>query len=321
METEHKNRQHRIPEKLLPSLKDFSDSFLKRIISGEYDSAAEFLKEFLEAHLSENRYPKGIGSGLFDALVAISQEKKAKIQFPLFPTTFNDRLFAVADSSNSTDAKLLFIINSGNSIKTLQADNGNQDHAIENRLEIILRKIDAINLTRKIALPIDSARASFAFQSVTADPDGFDEVLVSFYSHLLSSLNRKISDSDHYALGAEAYELLNRAYTNKGGIKAAMVDVVEGVNGGLRQVFDAMVEQLKYEEKEAYVNYVLKTEIDPLDWDAKVSLMKSFLEKLRGNLPKEITRDPPERFVSNWEVIVKAYVRSIEQVKSILKLF
>ena len=321
METGHKDTHRSLSNKIRSDVNNFSDDFLNLLISEKFDSATEFLQNFLEAKLLESSYPIGIGAELYDALVATPQDIRGKIQFPLFPTNVYGRLFSVASEQDRSDLRLLFIINSGQSIRTLPTNKLHRDQPIENRLEIILRKIDAINLTKKIALPIDAARGSYALESATANLDEFEEVLVSFYSHLLSSLNRKISDSGNDALGAEAYDLLGRAYANQGGIKAAMLNVADGANGGLRHVFDAMVEQLKSEEKEAYVNYVLKTGIDPLDWDGKVNLMDSFLEKLGDNLPEEITRNHPERYVSNWEIIVKAYVRSIDQVKSILKLF
>ena len=258
---------------------------------------------------------------IFDSLLAIPKDKLAKIKFPLLSDSICDQLFVTVDESVSSDYKLFRLIVSGQSIKTIHVDEGRSDQTKENSLERILQKISAINLTKKFTIPIDSARASYVLASIIVHLDEFDKILISFYSHLLSSLGRICSDSEPDALAAEAYELLSRAYANKGGIKAAKIEVTNGVNGGRRHIFDVMVEQLKYDEKEAYVNYVLKTEIDPLDWDTRVDLMKCFLSKLGDNLPEEITSEPPERYVSSWEIIVKSYVQSIEQMKLVLRMF
>ncbi|MBW1744309.1 MAG: hypothetical protein JRJ47_12915 [Deltaproteobacteria bacterium] len=63
----------------------------------------------------------------------------------------------------------------------------------------------------------------------------------------------------------------------------------------------------------------MKSFLDPLDWDSKVSLMEALLERLQCHLPSDIVSQPPDRFAEHYEGIVKAYVRSADQMKSLFR--
>ena len=80
-----------------------------------------------------------------------------------------------------------------------------------------------------------------------------------------------------------------------------------------------MTDQFKKEEHEKYINQALKTALDPLDWEAKVSLMGKIIERIENHLPPEIKSQPPERFAGHYESIVTAYVQSMDRMKSILR--
>ena len=74
--------------------------------------------------------------------------------------------------------------------------------------------------------------------------------------------------------------------------------------------FDAEIELSLGEEQEKHVNRVLKSVLDPLDWESKVALMEALLKRLEPHLPPEIISQPRERFAVHYEIIVRAYVQS-----------
>ena len=99
------------------------------------------------------------------------------------------------------------------------------------------------------------------------------------------------------------------------GLPAALAEARNATNGGLRYIFDLMTEQFKHDQLEKHINFVLKSELDPLDWDGKVALIDALLASLKAHLPTEIISQPPERYAGHYDNIVRAYVESMDQVK------
>jgi hypothetical protein len=82
-----------------------------------------------------------------------------------------------------------------------------------------------------------------------------------------------------------------------------------------------MTDVFKEEQKFNYVNYILKTMIDPLDRKAKVALIGELLKRLQHHLPPEIASQPAERYANNYETLFRAYIKSVDQVRSIFRSY
>ena len=146
-------------------------------------------------------------------------------------------------------------------------------------LQSILSEISAETLTNLIGLPIDTARAVYIMDSVTVNSyEEFNETIASFYLHLIRHIRKLAEPVDLEAAGAEAFALLERTFSKKGGLQAALAEAKNAINGGLRLVLDMVTEQFKREEQEKHINRVLKSALDPLDWKGKVGLMGALHE-------------------------------------------
>jgi len=306
----------------------FSKTFKGSLRLGQYKKAQNLVKNVIELHIAENLYPNKIGSILFDCIISCSSKTRSKLHFPLIKSSLCYQIFKLSTKENYHDAQLFYIVASGGNIKTLESifqyrepNIETNKNSVNSSLSLILEKIDETNLTENIGKPIDLARSSYALGYITVAAANFNEVLTPFYSHILSSRHQIISTDDHDAMGAEALALLERAFTKKGGVKVAIAEAQDGMNGGLRYIFDSMTDQFKLDEKEKYINHIFKMIINPLEWKAKVALMGSLLDNLKNHLPKELVSQPPERFATNWDVIVRTYVQSINHIKSLLKSY
>jgi hypothetical protein len=193
------------------------------------------------------------------------------------------------------------------------------DHG-NDQLQFILSEIDADALTSLISLPIDNARAAYVMCSIKVESnEEFNNSIASFYIHLLRHSRNVLDPVDMKSAGSEGFALLERAFSKKGGLPAALAEARNATNGGLRYIFDLMTEQFKHEQLEKHVNFVLKSELDPLDWDGKVTLMSALLASLKAHLPPEIMSQPPERYAGHYDNIVRAYVESMDQVKLLFR--
>ena len=195
-----------------------------------------------------------------------------------------------------------------------------KNDVIHNTLQEILSKISKEALAQTIGLKIDLARVSYRMDQVIIESfEEFSTTVLSYYIHMLQKLNRIKIPADFNALSAEAFALLNRAFSNNGGLKSAIEESRTGVWGGMRYILDRITDQLKKEEQEKTIDLVLKFSFDPLEWDIKVSLIKDLMEVLKPALPPEIYSQPPEKFANNYEILIKSYVNSIDQLKHIFQ--
>jgi hypothetical protein len=114
------------------------------------------------------------------------------------------------------------------------------------------------------------------------------------------------------AVSAEAFDLVESAFRHKGGYKAALSEGIHAINGGMRLVFDLMTEHLKAKKKEDHIRMVFKEAVDPLDWDAKVRVMKVFMDCIGPQLPSDLRNLPPEQLALHWEEVIGNFVESFQ---------
>jgi hypothetical protein len=298
-----------------------------QMLSGKSNKVKELLTALTLFYFRQKSYPKELGGKLNNLVQSLPPETlRFKIDFPLLGMSECLRLSKFAQESDHEDVRLLFSASFGEKNRqkadwkvSSQALSYDQD---EKKLQLMLSEIDSDALAKFVGLPIDSARASYIMDSVIVrSSDGFNQTVTSFYIHLLRH-TRKISGSfNSKVAGAEAFAILEKVFSQRGGLAGALVEAKNAANGGLRLVLDLMTEQFKRDEKEKHINGILKSVMDPLDWQGKVSLMKKILKHFELHLPPEIIAQPPERFAAHYESIVRAYVKSVDQVKTLFRSF
>jgi hypothetical protein len=315
-------------------IKDNEQRFWKvlehQMIEGRSEDAKQLLLAFARFHLDQKTYPGKLGIRLFNLIQSLPPEaRRKKLDFPLLPLPNCIQLSQLAHETELEDVLVLFKAVTWDKTPQLPMANVEKKQPVDipidrsnQQLQSILSEINADALTASVNRRIDNARAAYVMGSVVVGSnDEFNESIVSYYSHLLRH-TRWLSDLINLeAAGAEGFALLERAFLKKGGLKGALAEARDGNNGGLRFVFDLMTEQFKMELQEKHVNHVLKTALDPLDWQGKVVLMKALINRLKPNLPSEILAQPVERFASRYEDICKGYVKSMDQVTSLFRSF
>ena len=299
----------------------------RQLMEGRNDDVKNFLRAMADFHLKGKTYPKDFGHKLLQLMQSLPPTtRRFKIIFPLLSMTQCIGLSQFAEESDHQDVKSLFRATSGEVIGQSVRIDGDissgdaiADTCGNENLSLVISEIDADALT-VIGHPIDLARATYLLDSVTVRSyNDFVDTITSFYIHLVRH-TRKISEPvDRATAGAEAIALLERAFSRNGGFNAALSESKIPVNGGLRFILDRLAEQFKMEQQEKHVNHILKSALDPLDWERKVDLMEALLKRLQSHLPADILSQSPDRFAGQYEGIVKAYVRSKDQIKSLFR--
>jgi hypothetical protein len=295
------------------------------LTAAQSDAAVLLLEAYVNFHLTKKKYPQKLGYGLYKLSRSLPPGfLREKVKFPLINIAKSIQLSHLAQEDDHEDVQYLFNADTkgrttnSNTIGDYKEERKDLDAKICD-LDIMLSEIDAANLSKTIGNLVDSARISYLPGSIIIDSEeDFQDTVTSFYLHLLRHTKRLAGPVDEMAASAEAYALLEKAFSKQGGISAARAEAKSGINGGLRLVLDLMTDQYKVQEQENYVNYVIKKTLDPLNWDDKVAFMRKLLGRLGENLPENALNEP-ERYASFYEIIVKAYAKSLDELKATLR--
>lgn len=296
-------------------------------LAGESKKARQLLLAFSRYHTRGETYPREFGRRLIQLLRSLPPViRKLKIDFPLLPTLECVSLTQFATKSDADDIRLLYEAAEGKVIwtepVTVSAGNQSKDDKQEELVDSIISQIDSTALAKTIGMPIDTARATYMLDSLTIrSNDEFYDIVSAFYLHLQRHFHSASESVDINTVRADAIALVERTFADKGGFKAAMNEAKDAVSGGMRFILDAMTEQFKAECQAKHVNRVIKEAITPLDTDAQISLISVLLKRLASHLPEEIATAPPERFIEHYEIIVKAYVRSLDKINEVFRRF
>jgi hypothetical protein len=305
----------------------FWQTLSEYLFQGRSAEASMLLSAFVEFHLRKEVYPHKIGRKLFQTLASLPPAtRRIEVKFPLTPIEDCIELGQYAQKSENRDVLLLLKACSGDGVFSdykPNRDTSKREHEShkDSLLETILFEIGADNLTAKVANPIDQARSNYTSNTVLVSHEDFNEIIASFYLHLLRHTRTVIDPVDMAAIGSKGLGLLERSFAKNGGYKGALAEARHGINGGVRFVLDTLTQKFIQEQQEKYIGHILKTAMDPLDWEGKVKLMEALMQRLKPYLPEDIASQPTERFADQYEHIVRAYAQSMDQVTSVMRLY
>lgn len=307
--------------------KRFWDVLEDSLMDRNMEKAKSLIEIYVGFHVENKLYPEKFGEQLLRLVISLPPTiLKFDDVFPLVPMKLYIKLTQNAKDSDHEDIRKLFKGAFGESFsspyiaRTGETIHIREENGEDNLLARLLTELSEETLARTVGKPLDEARASYAMEKVSVrNSFEFNESISAFYAHVFRHIESPKGHLDGTALSAESIDLARRAFENKGGYKGALAEGIYSTNGGLRCVFDAMIERLKKEQKEKHIARLLKHAIDPLDWDAKVSLMKNFLERIGPELPDDLQDFPPKRIASHWETIVEHYAGMKTEVSNLLR--
>lgn len=187
----------------------------------------------------------------------------------------------------------------------------------------VVNQLNQRSLAIKIDIPIDAARGSFVIEKpVVNSYEEFLEVMTAFIVHLRCHTDKTdLNSIDADMCKNDALELLDKAFRDQGGCQAAYVRASEGIDSGIRGVFNKMIDVYKFEQKAKYANRILKEAVDVMSWDERVDFMRSAIARIGNLLPQELRNQPPERFARDFEVITKAVIQSLDKMNNVFAGF
>ena len=175
-------------------------------------------------------------------------------------------------------------------------------------------------IAREVALRHDEARNRFPLERNTVETfDEFTGVVGGYYAHHFRHVTGGASLSATEAAG-RAKELLEQVLRRQGGdVSSAFSDAHLGINGGLRVILDQLAEGLKYEFVERYIRDVFDRQVAPNAWEAKVEIVRQFIQRCPEILSTAVDVNTPERYAQNYRDLIRSYVDGLQRASSMFR--
>lgn len=279
--------------------------------------------------ITDESYSSDMGAKLLNLMRSLPPlMRRPKIEWPLLDTALCLKLADFAARADHQDVLRLLDAVHGKGLTSAGPESlahrpatAATCEADGTAFDAVVAQIDEQALAHRFGIPVDSARGSYLLEASTVQSQQeFVETLEAFYAHL----HRWISGGVQEALDAEqmrsgAIHLLEAAFRGQGGYEAAYARARDGTQGGMRAVLDTVAEQFKRERCSDHVRKVFREAVSALDWDGRVQFMRAALKHLAPFLPPWLTDEPPERFVRQYEAIVRTYVESWDRFNRVLR--
>jgi hypothetical protein len=187
----------------------------------------------------------------------------------------------------------------------------------------LLAALDERTIAQGVGLAHDQVRLQYPLRSnVVGDFDEYADVLGQYYNYHFTacvSNGGRLSASEARSRAKEAIE---REYRRRGGdIVSAFNDAHDGTNGGLRTQLDALADALKAQSVERYTRDAFDRHVAPNRWEDKVEIIRQFIARFGALLGGAIDVARPERYAQNYEELIRAYVRALQQTSSMFRRF
>ena len=308
--------------------KRFWEILQRYFLAGECEKGRELLQAFAKFHIVRQLYPANIGAMLSSLICSLPPAvRRLKTCFPILDTNVCIMLTTFAKDPDFDDVPVLFDAAQGKHLKqrahiapTPECDRTETSDSTCKAFDEVVAMINEQAFAQKYGIAIDSARGSFVLNSIMVDSyDEFADTIVSFYVHLKRHINpTPVQSVDMDQSRDDATALLERAFHTKGGCEAAYTQSIEGTRSGMRSVLDILTEQFKEEERREYVQRVFKDALNSLGWNDRVDFVRGAMKRLGSFLPEKVRDEPPERFARDYETIIRAYVKSMDNVNQLL---
>ena len=285
----------------------------RRALEAErYDRGEKLLERRLSFHERRKEYPTGFVGQLrarFAALPYVAQ-RLAPSQC-VVPQGFVPRLEALADPG---DREELGRLSENLSLKDANALEENEIARVVGKL---VEKASRPVLLRDVYAPIEEAFATFPLSANSVpSAEAFWQLIERFLAHQYRFAHGLNSSGPVPDLAVDASKAVGAIADRFGGLQGLLTEAMRPTRGGLRPIFEALVDHQKSTGKRAHVDYYLTRLIQPFDFTFKVNLARSLMERFKGCFSTDILEEPPEHYANHLEILLSALIDSGENLRT-----
>ncbi|MBK8947242.1 MAG: hypothetical protein IPM32_18530 [Ignavibacteriae bacterium] len=292
--------------------------FSKRI-----NQVHHLINKYLKYFINNKKYPNNFGIQLNKIIrsLPLSTKKMAKL-FPIVPKSKYLELIQYAEEDEFEDITKLHEIAFYDKIKTNSLvnkldENWTKEKREKQIIDYVLEKINPYNIDTNLLSRIDEARAKYTLDKNQVETyEELIETISSFYLFVLKETNNSNMNIDEEKLQIEALNLFRKTYKYKHEYQQAIINALNGFEGGIRTILDDITKYIKTDTKENYVNAVIN-EIDPTNYEIKKSLILEIMSREKGDLKINSELLIPDKYIDDYIEIIRTYSQSKEQLNKI----
>ena len=188
------------------------------------------------------------------------------------------------------------------------------------KLMRILDKLDPDYIARVVERAHNIARETFPLDSDSVSSHAeFYDTITRYYRHHYAHTIAGGVDLPEDLVHADVRRHLDQAYRDYGGYEGAYTNAKKGRSGGMSAVLNAIASGLKQQQERQYIEHLFFTEVDPMDYDDIVTLMRDYLDRFGGLLSPADRARSPHDLARNYDTIIKSHARAMGTIKDLMR--
>jgi hypothetical protein len=184
-----------------------------------------------------------------------------------------------------------------------------QEEEMASKLKTIMKLLDPIVIAKKIDFLHERARLSYRIDD--SPPQSFLDFrkgLQAYYAHHCAAIG--MGEMPDEISGRIVINMVESAFSDQGGIRGAFEIARIGIGGGMYSLLDAIADTLREQHRRDYIRYVIDTNIDPLDFDQKVAVVRELQEYF--NCGNGYPKTSPEELAANHYALFFSLVQHLK---------
>lgn len=188
------------------------------------------------------------------------------------------------------------------------------------KLMRVLNKLDPDHIATVVERAHNLARDTFSLDSdrVSTHAEFYDKVTRYYKHHYAHTITGGVDLPDDL-VHSEVRRLLEQAYQDYGGYEGAYNNARKGRSGGMQAVLTAIATGLRQQHQQQYVAHVFFTEVDPMDYDEIVALMREYLDRFGGLMSPADRARSPHDLARNYDTIIRSHARHMGMIRDLMK--
>lgn len=188
------------------------------------------------------------------------------------------------------------------------------------KLTRILNKLDPNNISRVVEEAHSMARETFTLDSdrVSNHAEFYDKVTRYYRHHYAHTIVGGV-DLPEDVVHSEVRRHLEQAYREYGGYEGAYNNARMGRSGGMPAILNAIASGLRQEQERQYIEHVFFTEVDPMDYEEIVDLMREYLDRFGGLMSPADRARSPHDLARNYDTVIKQHARYMGIIRDMMK--
>jgi hypothetical protein len=189
---------------------------------------------------------------------------------------------------------------------------------------VLLHELDPKTIAQRVEAVHNAARMEYCVRTMRpASFRDFEEIIGDYYNFHVSRCMVTpgwLSHSDAVSTAKAIIEQEHGPRRHNTAIIAAFNDARDGTNGGLRRILNTIAENLRNQAVNRHVRDAFDRNVAPYCWEAKVKIIRQFLDHFGRYLPSSVRTDIPERYADNYEELILAYCQAYKEFNRLVDM-